>query len=211
MAPGWHAGLPGAKSRCASGTGFTCFGCLVLPWSGPAWQFPGGGKWAQPCLSTVSLLCPGALMGIGDVVSQQLVEQKGLRRHSGRRTLRMMAIGFCFVGPVVGGWYKLLDRLVLGTTKTAAVKKMVLDQAGFAPIFLGSFLAVAGAVNSLSAKENWEKIQRDYADALVTNYYIWPAVQVANFYFIPLNYRLAVVQCVAIVWNSYLSWKANQP
>ncbi|KYO33357.1 protein Mpv17 [Alligator mississippiensis] len=66
---------------------------------------------------------------------------------------------------------------------------MVLDQAGFAPIFLGSFLAVAGAVNSLSAKENWEKIQRDYADTLVTNYYIWPAVQVANFYFIPLNYR----------------------
>ncbi|KYO44194.1 hypothetical protein Y1Q_0017744 [Alligator mississippiensis] len=41
--------------------------------------------------------CLGALMGVGDVVSQQLVEQKGLRRHSGRRTLRMMAIGFCFV------------------------------------------------------------------------------------------------------------------
>ncbi|XP_059583300.1 protein Mpv17 [Alligator mississippiensis] len=160
---------------------------------------------------TVQITTAGALMGVGDVVSQQLVEQKGLRRHSGRRTLRMMAIGFCFVGPVVGGWYKLLDRLVLGTTKTAAVKKMVLDQAGFAPIFLGSFLAVAGAVNSLSAKENWEKIQRDYADTLVTNYYIWPAVQVANFYFIPLNYRLAVVQCVAIIWNSYLSWKANQP
>lgn len=38
-------------------------------------------------------------------------------------------------GPVVGGWYKLLDRLVLGTTKTAAVKKMVLDQVGAA--FMG--------------------------------------------------------------------------
>uniref|UniRef100_A0A7M4E5V9 Mitochondrial inner membrane protein Mpv17 n=1 Tax=Crocodylus porosus TaxID=8502 RepID=A0A7M4E5V9_CROPO len=170
--------------------------CSAAPW----------GKWAQPCLITVSVLCPGALMGVGDVVSQQLVEQKGLRGHSGRRTLRMMAIGFCFVGPVLGGWYKLLDRLVLGTTKTVAVKKMVLDQVGFAPIFLGSFLAIAGAVNSLSAKENWEKIQRVSPWGC-----IWPAVQVANFYFIPLNYRLAVVQCVAIVWNSYLSWKANQP
>uniref|UniRef100_A0A7M4E517 Mitochondrial inner membrane protein Mpv17 n=1 Tax=Crocodylus porosus TaxID=8502 RepID=A0A7M4E517_CROPO len=104
------------------------------------------GPWAQPCLITVSVLCPGALMGVGDVVSQQLVEQKGLRGHSGRRTLRMMAIGFCFV---------------------------------------------VSAQPSLT--------------------WIWPAVQVANFYFIPLNYRLAVVQCVAIVWNSYLSWKANQP
>lgn len=31
-------------------------------------------------------------------------------------------------GPVVGGWYKILDQLILGTTKVVAVKKMVLDQ-----------------------------------------------------------------------------------
>nr|XP_028581205.1 protein Mpv17 isoform X3 [Podarcis muralis] len=121
----------------------------------------------------------GTLVGVGDVISQQAVERRGLAGHSSRRTLKMMAIGFCFV-------------------------------AGFAPCFLGSFLAVAGALNGLSLEENWGKIKRDYTDALITNYYIWPAVQVANFYFVPLNYRLAVVQCVAIVWNAYLSWKANQ-
>lgn len=31
-------------------------------------------------------------------------------------------------GPVVGGWYKILDQLIPGTTKVVAVKKMVLDQ-----------------------------------------------------------------------------------
>uniref|UniRef100_A0A8C6ZN18 Mitochondrial inner membrane protein Mpv17 n=1 Tax=Nothoprocta perdicaria TaxID=30464 RepID=A0A8C6ZN18_NOTPE len=51
----------------------------------------------------------------------------------------------------------------------------------------------------------------DYVDALLTNYCIWPPVQAANFYFVPLNHRLAVVQCVAVVWNCYLSWKANGP
>uniref|UniRef100_A0A8D0H276 Mitochondrial inner membrane protein Mpv17 n=1 Tax=Sphenodon punctatus TaxID=8508 RepID=A0A8D0H276_SPHPU len=155
-------------------------------------------------------LTAGTLMAVGDVVSQQLVERKGLRGHSVRRTLKMMTIGFCFVGPVVGGWYKVLDQLVPGSTKTVALKKMLLDQGGFAPCFLGCFLGVAGAMNGLSAAENWAKLKRDYTDALVTNYYIWPAVQIANFYFIPLNHRLAVVQCVAIVWNAYLSWKANQ-
>ncbi|XP_052665540.1 protein Mpv17 isoform X4 [Harpia harpyja] len=43
-------------------------------------------------------LTAGALMGTGDVIAQQLVEQRGLRGHHGPRTLKMMAIGFCFVG-----------------------------------------------------------------------------------------------------------------
>ncbi|XP_072841563.1 mitochondrial inner membrane protein Mpv17 isoform X2 [Pogona vitticeps] len=126
----------------------------------------------------VQILTAGTLVGAGDVISQQVVERRGLAGHSGRRTLKMMAIGFCFVGPVIGGWYQVLDHLVPGRTRAAALQKMLLDQ--------------------------------DYKDALITNYYIWPAVQVANFYFVPLNHRLAVVQGVAIVWNAYLSWKANQ-
>ncbi|XP_067326259.1 protein Mpv17 [Anolis sagrei] len=160
--------------------------------------------------ATVQVVTAGTLMGVGDVISQQLVERRGLEGHSGRRTLRMMGIGFCFVGPVIGSWYRLLDRMVPGATRTVAFRKMLLDQGGFAPCFLGSFLALAGALNGLSLEENWSKIKRDYADALITNYYIWPAVQVANFYFVPLNHRLAVVQVVAIVWNAYLSWKTNQ-
>ena len=31
-------------------------------------------------------------------------------------------------GPVIGGWYKVLDRLVVGGSKSAAMKKMLLDQ-----------------------------------------------------------------------------------
>ncbi|XP_061206248.1 protein Mpv17 isoform X2 [Neopsephotus bourkii] len=124
-------------------------------------------------------LTAGALMGAGDVIAQQVVEKRGLQGHHGPRTLKMMVIGFCFVG-------------------------------GFAPCFLGCFLAITGAMNGLSVEENWSKIQQDYTDALLTNYCIWPPVQIANFYFVPLKHRLAVVQCVAIVWNCYLSWKANR-
>uniref|UniRef100_A0A8C3IB97 Mitochondrial inner membrane protein Mpv17 n=1 Tax=Chrysemys picta bellii TaxID=8478 RepID=A0A8C3IB97_CHRPI len=97
----------------------------------------------------VQILTAGSLVGVGDVISQQLVERRGLRGHSSRRTLKMMAIGFCFV---------------------------------------------------VSAPPH----------ALSSLFQLWPAVQIANFYFIPLNHRLAVVQVVAVVWNSYLSWKANK-
>ncbi|XP_041419630.1 protein Mpv17 isoform X1 [Xenopus laevis] len=158
----------------------------------------------------VQIVTAGSLVGVGDVISQQLLERKGLKGHSIERTVKMMGIGFCFVGPVVGGWYKILDRIIPGSGKPVALKKMLLDQVAFAPCFLGCFLSIASALNGLSGEQIWGKLKRDYKDALITNYYIWPAVQVANFYFIPLYHRLAVVQFVAIIWNSYLSWKANK-
>ncbi|KAG9468426.1 hypothetical protein GDO78_022771 [Eleutherodactylus coqui] len=137
----------------------------------------------------VQIITAGSLVGLGDVISQQLVERRGVRGHSVERTMKMMAVGFCFVGPVVGGWYKVLDGLVSGSSKSVAVKKMLLDQGGFAPCFLGGFLTIVGSLNGLSKEEIWDKLKRDYKDALITNYYIWPAVQIANFYFIPLHHR----------------------
>nr|XP_036865337.1 protein Mpv17 isoform X3 [Manis javanica] len=101
----------------------------------------------------VQVLTAGSLMGLGDIISQQLVERRGLREHQAGRTLTMASLGCGFVGPVVGGWYKVLDRLIPGTAKVDALKKMLLDQGGFAPCFLGSFLPL------------------DYPDALITNYY----------------------------------------
>ncbi|XP_074065945.1 mitochondrial inner membrane protein Mpv17 isoform X2 [Macrotis lagotis] len=145
------------------------------------------------------LLTAGSLMGIGDVISQQLIEKRGLEKHHVHRTLTMAFIGCSFVGPVVGGWYRVLDRLIPGNTKMDALKKMVVDQGGFAPCFLGCLLPVIGTLDGLSVKENWARLKR-----------IWPPVQLANFYLIPLVYRLAVVQCVAVIWNTYLSWKSHQ-
>ncbi|XP_069028419.1 protein Mpv17 isoform X1 [Embiotoca jacksoni] len=159
---------------------------------------------------TVQLVTAGSLVGVGDVISQQLIERRGLAHHNVPRTARMMSIGFFFVGPVIGSWYKILDRLVVGGTKSSAMKKMLVDQLCFAPGFLASFLGLSGALNGLTVDENLAKLKRDYTDALISNYYLWPPVQIANFYFIPLHHRLAVVQVVAVAWNSYLTWKANK-
>ena len=51
-----------------------------------------------------------------------------------------------------------------------------------------------------------EKLNHSYFAALKMNYLIWPAVQLVNFRFVPLQHRLMFVNVIAIGWNSYLSW-----
>uniref|UniRef100_A0A8C6W1R5 Mitochondrial inner membrane protein Mpv17 n=1 Tax=Nannospalax galili TaxID=1026970 RepID=A0A8C6W1R5_NANGA len=156
----------------------------------------------------VQVLTAGSLMGLGDIISQQLVERRGLQEHQAGRTLTMVSLGCGFVGPVVGGWYKVLDRFIPGTTKVDALKKMLLDQGAFAPCFLGCFLPLVGILNGLSAQDNWAKLKR-----VLNPPPLHPPFPVSTLLLLTilfLSFRLAVVQCVAVIWNSYLSWKAHQ-
>jgi hypothetical protein len=69
---------------------------------------------------------------------------------------------------------------------------------------VGELPAAAGTQLSLQ-QSIADKLRAEYRTALMANYQLWPFVQLVNFYYVPLHYRLAVVNTVAIGWNGYLS------
>lgn len=158
----------------------------------------------------VQILTAGSTCGISDIISQQLIERRGFTDHSIKRTIKMTTVGLIYVGPILCKWYKYLDQLVVGKSKVAVFKKVLLDQFVLAPCFLAGFIVVTGFLGGLSLEKIYLKLEKNYTNALMSNYTIWPAAQLLNFYFIPLKHRLAVVQIVALVWNTYLSWMANK-
>ncbi|XP_039745403.1 protein Mpv17 [Pararge aegeria] len=157
----------------------------------------------------VQAIQTGALMGAGDIISQTLIEKKSIAAVDFKRTLQFSSIGFFVGGPALRVWYGLLNKHVGASGKTVAMKKVFVDQFIFAPTFLFFILVAVGTMQG----KPWDSIRRDisynYLDVLKTNYYIWPWVQLVNFYYIPLQYQVLLVQFVALFWNTYLSWKTN--
>ncbi|CAF4784285.1 unnamed protein product [Pieris macdunnoughi] len=158
----------------------------------------------------VQAIQTGTLMGAGDLISQTFIEKKSFRDADYARTIKFSSIGFCFGGPALRVWYGLLNRHVGSTGKTVALKKVFIDQAVFAPTFLFFLLVGLGALQGKS----WDLIENDintnYIDILKTNYYVWPWVQIVNFYYVPLQYQVLLVQGIALFWNTYLSYKTNR-
>jgi len=128
-----------------------------------------------------------------------------------------------------------MDKFITGSSAfKVAMTKMAADQLLFAPSFIVVLVGVVSYGQGLKTHQVVEKIEDSYLDILINNYkasdqwialvskltnvliysvtifQIWPMVQVCNFYLVPLNYRILVVQVVAIFWNTYLSWKMNR-
>ncbi|CAG9783060.1 unnamed protein product [Diatraea saccharalis] len=152
----------------------------------------------------------GTLMAAGDIICQSLIEKKKLRHLDVKRTIGFSSIGFFVGGPALRVWYGLLNKHIGSTGKSVALKKVFVDQVLFAPAFLYLILIAVGTLQGKSFDTIKADLKANYTDVLITNYYIWPWVQLINFYYVPLQYQVLVVQSVALFWNTYLSWKTNR-
>ncbi|TRY71627.1 hypothetical protein TCAL_16166 [Tigriopus californicus] len=158
---------------------------------------------------TTQIVQTGALMGAGDVIAQKVLEKKS--KFDTARCLRFVALGSFMVAPTIRVWYLSMERLVGPSVPKirAALSKVALDQGCFAPTFNAVFLSVIGVCQGKNWEQVKEKLSREYRDVMLTNYTIWPPVQMINFFFVPFLLRPLVVSIIALVWNTYLSFKSN--
>ncbi|KAG0043031.1 Protein required for ethanol metabolism [Gryganskiella cystojenkinii] len=118
----------------------------------------------------------------------------------------MAVFGTCFAGPVLHHWYKFLDKNIrLSSPGKSLLGRVAVDQFMFAPCFIASFFVGQGLLAGQDLKTIQGRLEKGYPGALKSNYMVWPAVQLLNFWFVPLQHRLMVVNTFALGWNTYLS------
>ncbi|OAD62306.1 Protein Mpv17 [Eufriesea mexicana] len=151
----------------------------------------------------------GTLMALGDQIAQNLIEQRQIKNLDFVRTAQFASIGFFIAGPVTRTWYGILDKYVGSKGGMVVLKKVSYDQLFFAPAFLAVLLSTIGILQGNDLEQLKVKLYNEYPDILKNNYKLWPMVQLFNFYFIPLQYQVLIVQSIALLWNTYISYRTS--
>uniref|UniRef100_A0A5S6QWJ8 Mitochondrial inner membrane protein Mpv17 n=1 Tax=Trichuris muris TaxID=70415 RepID=A0A5S6QWJ8_TRIMR len=158
------------------------------------------------------MVVAGFMMLSGDLISQLAIERRrSLNEIEIERAARFLFMGTFYVGPSLWAWFTLLERRLPGSTIAVAVKRTMLDQLVFAPVSYVGFLFLIGFLRRMDGDGVLEKVKTEFWPVYSANLKVWPAVQLLNFYIVPVQHRLFITKCVGFIWNAYLSWKTNRP
>ncbi|RLN24327.1 hypothetical protein C2845_PM07G39740 [Panicum miliaceum] len=183
-------------------------------------------RWYQQCLAShpvrTQVVSSGILWASGDIGAQAVTHYSARRpdrranntpedkdkdkefKVDWRRVGITSSFGFAFVGPVGHYWYEYLDRFIRRRFQPNTFKfvasKVAADGLLFGPLDLLLFFSYVGLGQGRSVEQVKEDVKRDFIPALVLGGMIWPAVQIANFRFIPVRYQLLC----------FLSWIEQQ-
>ena len=127
---------------------------------------------------------------------------EGVSRYNAYMLNLLIRIGV--FGPAATKWYQFLEKkIVLSTTATTTVSRVLADQCVFAPINMGCFLSSMALMEGSSPEE---KVKKSYLAGLKANWVVWPPIQAMNFTLVPLEHRVLVVNVVSLGWNCFLSY-----
>ncbi|GER32156.1 peroxisomal membrane 22 kDa family protein [Striga asiatica] len=189
-------------------------------------------KLYQNCLSNhpvkTQVISSGVIWGFGDVVAQVVTQSTTRAHHSKthdadnelkinwRRVASTTLFGLGFIGPVGHFWYEGLDRIIRVRLKLRpnsfrfVATKVAADGIIFGPIDLLVFFTYMGFASGKTSAQVKEDVKRDFLPALILEGGVWPAVQVANFRFIPVRYQLLYVNFFCLLDSCFLSWVEQQ-
>ncbi|CCF52613.1 hypothetical protein NDA11_003653 [Ustilago hordei] len=125
------------------------------------------------------------------------------------------------MAPLLAEWNKFLEfRFPLRSPATAAAgaagtlgkvslralgSRVAMDQLLLAPFGLAVFTGSMGYMERGSVDGVKAKFRELYIPALLANWQLWPLVQLVNFRYLPLKYRVPFVSTVGIFWTIGLS------
>ncbi|KAJ1446096.1 hypothetical protein M885DRAFT_547751 [Pelagophyceae sp. CCMP2097] len=184
-------------------------------------------RWYDGRLTAAPLLTKSATSGcvscVGDALAQfsktATFVADSTHVFDARRSAAFALLGALYFGPFLHFWYNALARLEVrwrrrGMRKPEVVAiQLVLNQSvGAGIVNAGFFFMFAFAQSALAPYSSPTPLidaraafRANYRNVMFANWIIWPIPSLLNLWFVPLQYRVAYTNCVAVVWKFVLS------
>ena len=125
------------------------------------------------------------------------------------RNIRFAATFLLFGGPANLAWLRFLDSRKLNTIHCVACDNLM-----FYPTLLFCIVSINELLkfyvtNETNQNELPDRMQ-ELPGLVASSWCVWVPVQTVNFTYVPLHYRLIVIQSAAYVFNMYVSYKINK-
>ena len=156
------------------------------------------------------------LWSCGDIISQYVTERSAPQEkkkgpgnwYNPQRTLRSASFAVTVYTPLAFGWYhQIVPRTFPGTTKIDLAKKVIADQLIFGPVLVTSFFLVMPMFEFKNPAQCVDRWKKEFFSTMQRNWLVWGPIQIFNFNFVPLQYRILVNNLVSIPWSGYLAWR----
>lgn len=152
-------------------------------------------------------LISAAIFAVGDILSQSIEHKTTKKDWNGRRLASMTLFGGLVRGPVLYLWLtKGLTRWFPGRGASSLLPKLAADQLLFGPAFMAVFFVSITLANGGDWQDARGKLQREFLPAQLRAWLLWPSVQLCNFWLVPVQCQLRVINVVAVGWMGYLSY-----
>ena len=164
---------------------------------------------------TTKCCTSGLISGMGDLICQSLTfsdnenstdQKDDDKKWDIMRTSRFAVLGAFWVGPVLHFWYGALFQAL----SKRVVARVVVDQFGFAPVFVTSFLSMLWTWEGESPSNLGPRLQENIPSIVVANWVLWIPAQAVNFHFVPVKFHVLFSNFVALAWNAYLSYTSHE-
>ncbi|CEF69981.1 Protein Mpv17 [Strongyloides ratti] len=124
-------------------------------------------------------------------------------------SIRFFVVPCFYIAPILSKYFSILAKMP-GTKKIKPIKMVLFDQIIFSPVFSSSVIISLRLTECFSISESINSWKNEFLDIYKTSLAFWPFVQLANFYVVPVHFRVFVTQVAALIWNTYLSFKLNK-
>ena len=163
-------------------------------------------------LITKSLTSCG-INAFSDALCQQLAFTKvkkteGVEKFDTERFVHAAVTGLVWSGPVTHYWYQMLfGKLVTFKDPIFSLGAQIfLDAMIFSPVTVSGYFVVRSILEGGSINAIWDKLSTRLVAVVLGAWKFWPAANVINFMYVPIQFRVLYMNVLSVFWSAYLAF-----